>query len=145
MIRTLVVQTLTIAIIAGCARDTGPAIVISDVRIFAPLTAESPGVAYLTMTNGGPHPVSVTGVRSPQFGNIEMHETRIDEDGVSRMERLSAVSVDPGSSLRFTEGGLHLMLLAPRTETRAGTPVTLEFELGDGLLIVNASLQNRLP
>lgn len=136
---------LAILSIAACGRDGGPPVEVSDIRALAPLPGSGTGVAYLTVTNNGSERITIQGMRSPQFDRIEMHETVIDDAGVSRMNRLSAVDVDAGATIRFSEGGKHLMLLGPHPDTRAGSPVSLEVEHSLGLLIVSATLQDRIP
>jgi copper(I)-binding protein len=131
--------------LAACQQDPGPAIAITDVRIIAPMPGSNAGVAYFTITNNGTVPIVITGVRSPQFDRIEMHETSLDDQGVSRMKQLPQLSIPAGTSAAFTTGGQHLMLMGARPDTAAGSPVTLEFEYGDGLLLVSATLQSRLP
>ncbi len=136
---------LAILSLAACGRDAGPPVEVSDVRALAPLPGSAAGVAYLTVTNNGPERITIRRVRSPQFERIEMHETVIDDAGVSSMKRLSGVDVDAGARIHFSEGGKHLMLLVARPDTRAGSLVSLEIEHSLGLLIVSATLQDRMP
>ena len=143
--KSAVAALIAMLLVSACSESAGPPVVISELRIFAPLPGSASGVAYLTVANDSEAAISIIDVRSPQFGQIEMHETVIDQNGVSSMNRLQSVEIAAGDSARFTEGGKHLMLMSAQPDTRAGTPVTLEIELSDGLLIVSATLQNRLP
>ena len=136
---------LAVAFFAGCESASGPPVAISEVRVLAPMPGSTAGVAYLTVTNDGPDAVTIRNIRSPQFDRIEIHETAIDDQGVSRMRQLQSVVVDPGETLQFAEGGKHLMMMGAQPDTRAGSPVTLEIEHSLGLLIVTATLQNRVP
>lgn len=142
MIRFVAVAMLGILPATGCERDAGPPIVISAVRVFAPVPGSTNGVAYLTITNTSADTVTITGVRSPQFARVEMHETLV-EDGVSRMRPLATVSIGRGERVVFETGGKHLMLIGPRPETVPGSLVTLEIEHDNGLLIVSTTLQDR--
>lgn len=145
MIRLLPAAFAAITGLAGCAQDQGPAIAVSEVRIFAAMPGSGAGVAYMSIANNGSTPIVVSGVRSPQFDRIEMHETTVDELGVSRMKRLEQVVIPAEEAVDFQAGGKHLMLMDPRPDTTPGSPVTLEINYSGGLLLVSATLQNRLP
>lgn len=102
------------------------------------------GVAYLKIQNRGEDAVVVQRVTSPQFKQVELHETIIEDD-VSRMRPLGAVRVAAKSEVAFEAGGKHLMLIGPGPDALPGSPVTLEIHHDNGLLIVSATMQTRLP
>jgi copper(I)-binding protein len=72
-----------------------------------------------------------------------MHET-ILEDGVSRMRSLDTVEVAPGATVDFTPGGKHLMLMGIGPETGPGASVDIEITYDDGLMLVSATMLDRL-
>ena len=141
--RHLIIALLLISV-SGCGGSDGPAIEISDVQIFAPLPGSSSGVAYMTIRNNSGDAVAVQSARSPQFARVEMHQTVI-EDGVSKMRPLGTVAVPPGEAVHFEQGGRHFMLMGAESETGPGSPVTIEISHTNGLLIVSATMQARLP
>jgi len=102
------------------------------------------GVAYLKIQNRGEDAVVVQRVTSPHFNQVEMHETKI-EDGMSRMRPVGEFRVSAKSEVVFEEGGKHLMLMDPGPDALPGSPVTLEIHHDNGLLIVSATMQTRLP
>ena len=109
--------------------DEAPA--ISDAWI-----AEAPPgvgvlVGYFTLHNLGASQLTLTGIQSDDFNMVMMHKS-IVENGMARMEHQSSVSVPAGGSVRFEQGGLHLMLMGPKRSLRAGGSVVLEFSLADG-------------
>ena len=67
---------------------------------------------------GSPH----RAVTSPQFGAVEIHETKI-EDGIARMRELDALVVPARGSVTLERGGKHLMLMKGKD---AGDSVTLQ-------------------
>ena len=136
--------SVALLLISACGGDDRPAVEITDVRIFAPLAGSRSGVAYMTIRNNSDEPVAVQSARSPQFARVEMHETFI-EDGVSRMRPLGTVTVPPGESVVFEQGGRHFMLMGAESQTGPGSPVTIEISHTNGLLIVSATMQARLP
>lgn len=138
------VIAVILLLITACESDSGPTVVIDDVQILGAVPGSTTGVAYLTISNSGDVPITVQSARSPQFDRVEIHQTTV-EDGVARMRPVADIRILPGESVRFEAGGRHLMLMGPRPGTTPGTPVTIELSLGDGLLIVSATLQDRLP
>mgnify|MGYP003583357447 CR=1 FL=1 len=81
--------------------------------------------------NGCKTPVTVVGVKSAAFGDVSLHETRI-VDGVSRMRPMPKLPIAAGGSATMQPGGLHLMLMQPRSALKPGSKVTVEFELEGG-------------
>jgi copper(I)-binding protein len=65
--------------------------------------------AYMTLHNGGPRAVRVTGVRSALAGHAMIHESLL-VDGVSTMRVHEPLTVSPGASIELKPGGLHVML-----------------------------------
>ena len=68
--------------IGACEKEQGPPVVISDVRVIAPMPGSTMGVGYMSIANRGEEPITVDAVSSPQFEKVEMHETTIT-DGIS--------------------------------------------------------------
>ena len=135
---------LLLAIMGGCEKDQGPPVVVSDVRILAPMPGTNMGVAYMSISNQGRETITVDSVSSPQFDTVEMHETTII-DGVSRMRRLDQVQIRSGETAIFESGGKHLMLFDATPDTVPGSPITLEIDHDSGLLVVSATMQARVP
>jgi copper(I)-binding protein len=122
-----------VAWLAGCGGDSG-SLVASNVLVPAPIPGREMTAGYLTLENRSDAPVTVTGVSSPQFGIVEMHDSTV-ANGVSRMRQLREISVPPGSSVQFAPGGKHLMLMKPVDDIQN---ITLHFLSGDNtILIVN--------
>lgn len=115
---------------AACFDATAP-LVASDIVIKRPLPGMRMSAGYLSLRNEGNEAITITGVSSPQFGSVELHET-VDEDGISRMVKLAELTIPPGSSVEFAPGGKHLMLMGPRGDL--GT-VSLEFYSGDTVVL----------
>jgi copper(I)-binding protein len=143
MIRLPAWTILLLAGLGACQPHVEPPVVISDVRILAPIPGSSTGVAYMTISNHGNAPIRISGIRSPQFERIEMHETRIDAEGLSRMNQLGHVEIPADGTTEFIAGGKHLMLMGAKPDAKAESPVTLEIEYNEGLLVVSAPLQRR--
>jgi periplasmic copper chaperone A len=83
------------------------------------------------IVNTCPMPVTIIGASSPSFGSVELHETRI-VDGVSKMRRVPQLRLAPDGIATFKPGGMHLMMMTPRSPLKAGSKIVVEFELAGG-------------
>jgi len=115
----------------GCAEESGPPLVASDIEITRPMAGMDMSAGYLTLKNNTGTAIVVTQVQSPQFARVEIHETTI-EDGISKMRALDSLTVPANGSARLERGGKHLMLMQPVGEPRT---ITLNFYSGDVLLL----------
>lgn len=89
------------------------------------------GAAFAVVRNACAQPAEVVGAASPDFADVSLHETRI-ENGMSRMRAIARVPVKPGASIELKPGGLHVMLMEPRRSVAPGGRVRVEFVLADG-------------
>ena len=74
---------------------------------------------------------AVVAVRSPRFGEVSLHQTRV-VDGVSRMRELERLPIAAGGQALLQPGGLHLMLMQPDSTLVEGERVPLVLVLDDG-------------
>ncbi len=86
---------------------------------------------YGRIVNTCPMPVTIVGASSPSFGSVELHETRM-VDGVSKMRHVPQLRLAPDGTAIFKPGGMHLMMMKPRTPLKAGSKIVIEFELAGG-------------
>jgi periplasmic copper chaperone A len=105
----------------------------------------TPGVdvaaAYLTLHNGGTQPVVVSGVSSPAAGSAMIHESTL-VNGQSQMRAHEPLRIGAGETVRFTPGGLHIMLHMLKRPLAAGDEVALVLLLaGGGSLTVTARVR----
>jgi copper(I)-binding protein len=105
----------------------------------------TPGVevaaAYLTLHNGGTQPVVVNGVTSPAAGAAMIHESSI-VNGQSTMRAHEPLRIGAGETVRFTPGGLHIMLHRLKRPLAPGDEVPLVLLLeGGGSLLVTARVR----
>ncbi len=88
---------------------------------------------YARLMNHGDVDVVIDGVRSDDFGSIEIHEMH-EVDGVMRMRPVKHLRVAPHGSVALEPGGLHLMLFQPRSALATQDGATLVFLHGDTVL-----------
>ena len=117
------------ALSPACARECLPRVRDGWVRLLPggmPMQA-----GFGRIENQCAVPVTIVAARSPAYGSVELHETRIVE-GVSRMRAVPELRIAPEQSAVLKPGGLHLMLMQPHTSLKVGSKVAIEFELQDG-------------
>jgi iron complex transport system substrate-binding protein len=81
-------------------------------------------------------------VSSTAAAQVEVHESRV-EAGIARMRPVGTIAIEPGATVAFAPGGLHLMLMGLKGPLVAGTtvPLALRFEHAgtiDAALVVGA-------
>lgn len=114
-----------------------------EIQIISPWAR--PGVAggttavYFTLRNESGQVLNLIGVEAEGVQIAELHETRFVEmtlpngltTSVMRMERIPVVAVDPGTSVDFEPGGLHVMLIGLREALSPGDEVSLRLDFAD--------------
>lgn len=140
-----VVVALVCTLVTACGGELSGIPSIENVTVYGPPPASKASVAYFEIHNPGERSIVLSKVSSPQYGQVEIHETRMDGDsGIARMRRLASVTIEPGNRAAFLAGGRHLMLMQPYKRLAAGSPLTLEFQFANGSgIVVSAVLQNR--
>ena len=102
----------------------------SDAWIRLPPPGSRTAAGYVAIENTGATVIEIKGVRSEAFGSAMLHETSVDEQGMSRMRHLHSVRIDPGETFRFEPNGPHLMLFDPVEPLREGAKIAVELDLG---------------
>ena len=87
--------------------------------------------AYGRLSNTGPTAVDIVDFTSDGFDEISLHETTI-ENGISRMKRVPAWTLEPGSELLLEPGGRHLMLVGPHRQLGPGDEIQLTIYTSSG-------------
>lgn len=95
------------------------------------LPANLPGAGYMTLTNTGPAVRVLTGGVSPGYARVEIHHTH-SSNGMTEMSPVDAVELPAHASVRFAEGGYHLMLMQPMRPLHPGDRVTIVLQFAGG-------------
>jgi copper(I)-binding protein len=83
--------------------------------------------AFMTLRNPGKLSLIITGVSSPDFTRVELHETRRDQ-GMAKMVRLPDLTVPGGGSVTLAHGGKHVMLFYPKRTLKVGDTIALTLQ-----------------
>jgi copper(I)-binding protein len=100
------------------------------------LPANLPGAGYMTLTNVGSAEQVLTGATSPDYAQVEFHQTH-GSNGMNAMSPVDAIRLQTHTAVRFAEGGYHLMLMQPTRSLHPGDRVllTLRFAGGQSLVV----------
>ena len=129
--------TASVALLAGLFASPARAeeIKAGDLVITQAWSRATPGGArvaggYLTIENKGSAPDRLIGGSAEVSDKIQVHEMSMN-NGVMTMRQLDkGLAIEPGKTVKLAPGGIHLMMLNPKSPFRQGdkVPVTLEFE-----------------
>ena len=115
--------------LSACARDCSPQVKDGWIRLMPggmPMQA-----GFGRIDNRCPMPATIVSASSTAYGSIELHESKM-VDGVSRMREVPELRIAPDGAAVLQPGGLHLMLMQPKTALKPGSRVVIEFTLKDG-------------
>ncbi|GAB3386070.1 copper chaperone PCu(A)C [Lysobacter fragariae] len=139
--RALVLSLCVLFTGPACARGCAPQVREGWVRL--PPMKMPMMAGYARIDNPCTAPVTIVGARSPAFGDVSLHESRI-VDGVTRMRELPELRIAPDGAAVLKPGGMHLMLMQPRAALKEGSRVVVEFALKDGG-VLRGELEVRKP
>jgi copper(I)-binding protein len=109
------------------APDADQGVAASDGRIVLPVIAGRPAAVYFTVRNDGAQPITLTSVAVAEAAKAEMHQTN-----GGTMAKVDSLPIDPGASMVFAPGGLHVMAFDVSKDVQAGGTVELTLGFSDG-------------
>ncbi len=115
--------------LAATARDCAPQVKEGWIRLLPggmPMQA-----GFGRIDNPCPMPATIVSASSPAYGSVELHESK-RVDGVNRMRAVPELRIAPEGAAVLQPGGLHLMLMQPKSPLKPGNRVAIEFTLKDG-------------
>ncbi|MFM5950555.1 MAG: copper chaperone PCu(A)C [Novosphingobium sp.] len=110
------------------APEGKPGISVADGKLILPAVSGNPGAAYFALDNQSANTVSIAAIAIAGVGKTEVHQTM----GGS-MKPVDRIDVEPKITLKFEQGGLHVMAfdVEPRLEVGQTTELTITFADGD--------------
>ena len=112
----------------------------SSAWVREPPPGSAASAAFMTLTNTGARPVTVSGWEARGFGSTMLHETVI-EGSTARMVMRESLVVAPGAKVELRPGSLHFMLMKPSAPVTSGSTVTLVLACAGGSLAIEAPVQ----
>ena len=108
----------------------------ADINIQNPwVRAAPPSVkvlaAYMRIENNGNRTRTLTGATSPNFEQVEMHNTILHK-GLAKMVQEKALEIPPQGSVVFKPGGYHFMLIGPKGVLNPGYKIDMILMFNNG-------------
>lgn len=87
------------------------------------------GAAYVAVINNGGIADRLLSATTPLAQEIQFHR-ETEDNGISRMRELRTVEIDPGVTVLFKPGDMHMMMVGLKQPLKKGEtfPLTLTFE-----------------
>ena len=94
------------------------------------MNMDTPGALFMVIRNRGNIDDRLVNVESDIAGIVQIHETRVDANGVASMFLLDEMEIPAGGEIQFRPGSYHIMLMGMKRELKVGELVrfALTFE-----------------
>ena len=127
---------LILIMLAGCqpaVETPGVAFEVENAWVRAMPPGRRMTAAYGVFKNSGPDELRINGFSSPQFSSVSLHETIIDSSGMSHMQEIPEMILQPGEVMVLEPGAKHLMLMGrqEKQDPVGSDSVTITFELDE--------------
>lgn len=127
LIMLLLVLPLVAAQCGASQQSSGP-----DIKVVDPYAraAIPNGAVFMQLVNQGSVDDSLIGVKTDVANAAELHESKMDANGVMSMSPVASIPVPAGGSVTLEPGGLHVMLIGLKRDMAVGDKfnLTLDFE-----------------
>lgn len=124
----LLILNLILALVS-CSSDE-PELDVSEVWTRPSTPSTFNAAFYMTIHNRGSRADSLIVAESEACGEIQLHESAVDDQGVMSMHQITEIVISPQQTVELQAGGLHLMCLDRKEDFKAGAaiPLILIFE-----------------
>ncbi|WP_137110396.1 copper chaperone PCu(A)C [Rhodobacter sp. SY28-1] len=91
-------------------------VTVGDLEIIHPhipqpaASAKAAG-GFMAIVNNGAEADRLIGVESDIAAKAEVHESKVDANGVGTMEHVDAIEIPPGETVNLEHGGYHIMFM----------------------------------
>ncbi len=131
MLKRYIQATFAISLASFSIAHAESTITIKDAWVRTAPPSAKVMAAYMTITNHSPKTIRVININSPQFKQVELHQSVIN-DGMMRMKKIEPVSLKGHQTLALEPGGYHLMLIKPVHPIAKGEQVRFNFSFDNG-------------
>lgn len=112
-------------------------IVSGDLQIIHPHITQPPASAksaggFMAIVNNGTEPDRLIGIETSIAAKAEVHESKVDADGLGTMSHVDALEIPAGGTVSLERGGYHVMFMGLAGKLTEGEmhKVVLIFEKG---------------
>ena len=117
--------------LGGALYAANPTTVAVDDAWIRWLPASLPAGGYAIVHNAGLQPVVLLGVASPDYGQVSLHRSSIQQ-GNNVMQSVAQITIPARTTLNFATAGYHIMLRQPTRALQPGDHVPIAFRFADG-------------
>lgn len=126
------------ALLAVALFNAGVATASTDIKISEAWIREAPPGArslagYARISNNSNMDTYLEGASSSAFGMTMLHMSKMDSHHKMSMQHMDRITVPAGKSIELKPGGMHIMLMHPNKEFRAGDRISITLEFSDGV------------
>lgn len=120
---------LSIGVEAHAQTSAASTIVVEQPWARATPGGAKTGAAYMTLKNNGASGDRLLSATTSVAEKVQFHKMT-NEGGVSRMQEMPNVNLEPGAQVVFQPGGMHMMLVELKQPLKEGQTlsITLQFE-----------------
>lgn len=112
---------------ASAAPDAKPGLSITDGHLVLPAVKGNPAAAYFTLANTSSSKAAIGAASVDGAQSAEIHQTQ-----GGQMVKIDKLEADPGTTLKFQPGGLHVMVFGLKSEPAPGATVEMTLTFADG-------------
>lgn len=125
---------LSFGVEAHAQTSTANTIVVEQPWARATPGGAKTGAAYMTLKNNGASADRLLSATTSVAEKVQFHKMT-SEGGVSRMQEMPNVNLEPGAQVVFQPGGMHMMLVELKQPLKEGQTlsITLQFEKGESI------------
>jgi periplasmic copper chaperone A len=112
MTRLIALATAAFLAFPAFAHD----LVFGDLQIIHPhipqpaTSAKSAG-GFMAIVNSGATDDQLLGIESDIAAKVELHESKVDANGVGTMTKLASIDIPAGGTVSLDHGGIHVMFM----------------------------------
>lgn len=120
-------------------------LIISDVWARKSTSPNNNSAAYMKIQNPTDQQITIIGASATKVANnVELHESFVDERGISRMTTLDSIVVPANSAIELAPNGIHIMLFDLKREFKETDTFEITIKIqGKDPIIVNATVESR--
>lgn len=121
-----------------CASGTATASSADSIKIQDPWIREAPPgstalAGYVRISNRGNKKIYLENASSDAFGMAMIHKSMMNKDRQMTMMHMDKVEIPAGETVSLEPGGLHIMLMRPDKQYKAGDRVDISLQFSDGM------------
>ncbi len=119
-------------------------LIITDAWVRETISPNNNSVVYMKISNPTDKEIVIIGSSAAETANnVELHQSFVDEKGVSRMTSIDKIVVPAKTDIELAPAGIHIMLLDLKKSLKIGDKVKLEVKIqGRNPLVIQAEVKD---